>query len=197
MTTSFIEGRCNYCFRKSEATFCSPSCKQRHDDASERFKTEGNKCKICGVKVINPKLHICSRQCNLINIYRNRALKTTKPKKISIEKNCEICGVEFKTSDLDNTTCGKTCLLEAKNRKKLENFVKRSQINKKYQQPLQVKAVCPLCGREHIKKLDVPFIGSGTPRLRCADWPYCASFGAMDAFEASRFNWELSNGAMI
>lgn len=171
----FVKGYCRYCFRKSEKAYCSADCRRLIAKKKELLNSDpdSHRCLICGIKIpLNQKM--CSNLCVSINLRRLLAHKQEQKKAGYQPVNCIICDQEFIASKPDVVTCGKECLKKSKQAEKTKRIAEYIRLKKKFDDSCEVTAVCPMCGITHVKKLDVPFIGTGTPRLRCEKWPYCA-----------------------
>lgn len=172
-----IKGFCLFCYRKSSTSFCSEECRERRSLMKNRFlnNRKGKLCPICGSELPDEKLKVCSRQCAIMNVSRVRALKGASKKPAYESKHCEICGVEFAPSSPIQEACSRKCSIELKNIRRVQKYAIFQKEKQQYAEKCQVQAVCPKCGKTHVIKLDVPFIGTGTPRLHCSDWPGCSS----------------------
>lgn len=157
-------GYCRFCARMSkDSLFCSPECRRKYVLRNQRFRMNptGRLCPVCGDDIPAGLKKTCSKACTLVTILQERVkAKTMKP--------CPRCGKEFLPCSAQKY-CGKECAEAAK----IALIHERQQHNKK--QTTTVQAVCPKCKQRHTVKLDVPFVGTNTPRLRCSSWPNCSS----------------------
>ena len=86
--------------------------------------TSRTECKHCGTSLTVLGRVFCSKKCSDKHKYLKRQI---------YQKNCAICGTEFKTSDKHRLHCSKSCSNKATKRKKQDDATLRHEANLKRQ----------------------------------------------------------------
>lgn len=128
-------------------------------------------CIICGREFFSAMLRkkVCSHACEIKKDTANRNVNN-RARKTIIKKTCTVCGSQFETTDQHRITCGGQCAKKNKNR--LHNQWAKD-VRQDAFGTIMVEAVCPGCGKKHMKRIPSIDVCGKTPRYFCAEHPWC------------------------
>jgi len=131
--------------RSTNHMYCSRSCYKafkRHQTYIRLKATSRTECKHCGAALTELGRVYCSKDCSNKHKYIARQI---------YQKNCAICGTEFKTSNKGRLHCSRSCSNKAQNVKKQDEaalrhqaFLKREKLRETIEKRVKHSKIMPL-----------------------------------------------------
>jgi hypothetical protein len=131
------------------------------------FDTSYHQQKTCGKAECIKQNILCKNN----ESYKRRSIRNQKTYE---KRHCIICGNEFVLKNSRYVTCGLPECFKKNRSETMSKWHKRPPLDEIKIIKEIVDAKCPGCGKMHKYEFIPAWIGNGTPRIGCINYPHCA-----------------------